>query len=178
MRSRRFRVALGGSLASSEAVSSPVPGSVAFYQPRPVRFVRRERLGEWRVKIYGIATPGRTPRPQLIEATVARAAAVLPLPATAYGRMGVAFAIAHDAATAAIALVYWWQAANELHQRVFVGPIEDPAAMRKLEDPGAGCVWELSVIDFERRAWIEDVLDNPAGPDLERYLSRELAAEI
>jgi hypothetical protein len=34
------------------------------------------------------------------------------------------------------------------------------------------CVWELEVIDFERRAWLEDVLK--AG-DVERYLSRALA---
>lgn len=162
---------------------TPVPGNVAFYQPRPARFIRLERIRDWRVKIYGIATPdiatsGHVPRPQLIEATVARAAAVLPAEANACGRMGVGFAIAHDAATASIALVYWWQAANELHQRVFAGPREDPNAMQKLADPGAGCVWELGIIDFERRAWIADVLGNPSGPDLERYLGRELTAEI
>lgn len=164
--------------AAAHGAASPVPGGVAFYRPRPARFIRRERLGDWRIKIYGIATPGRTPRPQLIEATVAHAAAALPTPADACGRMGCGFAIAHDAATASIALVYWWQAANELHQRAFVGPLENPEAMRKLVDPAAGCVWELGIIDFERRAWIADVLANPSGPDLERYLSRELTAEI
>lgn len=158
--------------------TTPAPGSVAFYRPRPARFVRLERIRDWRVKLYGIATPGHVPRPKLVDATVARAAAALPAEAHACGRMGVGFAIAHDAATASIALVYWWQAANELHQLVFVGPREDPNAMRKLVDPGAGCVWELGIIDFERRAWIGDVLANPSGPDLERYLGRELTAEI
>jgi hypothetical protein len=33
------------------------------------------------------------------------------------------------------------------------------------------CVWELEIIDFERRAWLEDVLK---GADVERYLSRRL----
>jgi hypothetical protein len=47
----------------------------------------------------------------------------------------------------------------------------------RIPDPAAG-VWELGIIDFERRAWIEGVLANRAGPDLERYLSRELYAEI
>ncbi len=164
--------------AGSEVAAGSLPGSIAFYRPRPARFIRLERLGDWRVKIYGIATPGCTPRPQLIEATIARAAAALPNEANASGRMGVGFAIAHDAATASIGLVYWWEAANELHQRVFVGPREDPNAMQKLADPAAGCVWELGIIDFERRAWIGDVLANPSGPDLERYLGRKLAAEI
>ena len=40
-----------------------------------------------------------------------------------------------------------------------------------MENQPAGCVWELAVVDFERRAWIEDVLANPDGPDLERYLA-------
>ena len=164
--------------------SSPAPsaamttGAVAFYRPRPARFIRRERLGDWWLKLYGIATPGRTPRAALVEATLARAAASLPQRAFDAGRMGVGFAIAHDAATASIALVYWWQAANELHQRVHVGPLDDPHAMSQIQDPAAGCVWELGIIDFERRAWIEDVLANPAGPDLDRYLGRELYAEI
>jgi len=26
-------------------------GAVAFHQPRPVRFIRRERLGNWRLKL-------------------------------------------------------------------------------------------------------------------------------
>ena len=33
------------------------------------------------------------------------------------------------------------------------------------------CVWELEVIDFERRAWLEDVLING---DVEAYLGRAL----
>jgi hypothetical protein len=33
------------------------------------------------------------------------------------------------------------------------------------------CVWELEVIDFERRAWLEDVLKRG---DAARYLERRL----
>jgi hypothetical protein len=33
------------------------------------------------------------------------------------------------------------------------------------------CVWELEVIEFERRAWLEDVLKDG---DVERYLERAL----
>jgi hypothetical protein len=45
-------------------------------------------------------------------------------------------------------------------------------------NPAAGCVYELGIIDFERRAWIEDVLANPAGSDVDRYLDRHLDADI
>ena len=33
------------------------------------------------------------------------------------------------------------------------------------------CVWELEVIDFERRAWLEDVL---IDEDVSAYLERAL----
>ena len=33
------------------------------------------------------------------------------------------------------------------------------------------CVWELEVIDFERRAWLEDVL---ISDDVDAYLERAL----
>ena len=29
------------------------------HEPRPIRFLRRERAGAWRLKLYGIALPGR-----------------------------------------------------------------------------------------------------------------------
>jgi hypothetical protein len=148
------------------------------YRSRPVRFIRLERVGDWRLKLYGIATPGRSPRPELVAAAMDLAPAVLPQPAVGDERYGVGVVVVHDSATLAIAIFYWWQSANELHQRVYTAPLDDPRALAKLANPAAGCVWELSVVDFERRAWMEDVLANPAGPDVERYLAREFSAEV
>ena len=34
-----------------------------------------------------------------------------------------------------------------------------------------GCVWELGVVEFERRAWIETVIGNPDGPDIDAYMA-------
>ena len=106
------------------------------------------------------------------------AASVLPQPPVADDRYGVGFATAHDARRLGIALVYWWQSENELHQRVYVSPKDDPTAFTQVENQAAGCVWELAVVDFERRAWIEDVLANPNGPDLERYLERRFDGDV
>lgn len=148
------------------------------YRPRPLRFIRRQRLGDWRVKVYGIAAFDKLPRTELIEASVGLAARVLPQPALGDGRYGVGFVIAHDAATVCFGLTYWWQAENELHQRVHASPLDDPSAFKPVRNPAAGCVWELGIIDFERRAWIDDVLANPAGPDLDLYLGRTISTEV
>jgi hypothetical protein len=132
-----------------------------------------ERVGGWRLKVYGIATPGRVPRRALVEATVSVARKVLP--PIDRDRPGIGFVIAHDAATVGIALIYWWQSANELHQRVFTSPLDAPEALVPVADPAAGCVWELGIIDFERRHWIDDVLKRG---DVERYLTRHLDAQV
>ncbi len=44
-----------------------------------------------------------------------------------------------------------------------------------LQDAGLACVWELEIIDFERRAWLRDVLEDG---DREAYLERSLAEAL
>lgn len=148
------------------------------YKPRHVRFVRREDIADWRLKLYGIAVNGENPRPEFMAAARDLAASVLPQPPVGDDRYGVGFVTAHDARRLGIALVYWWQSENELHQRIYVSPKDDPTAFTQVENQPAGCVWELAVVDFERRAWIEDVLANPDGPDLERYLERRFDGDV
>jgi hypothetical protein len=148
------------------------------HRTRPIRFLRAERLGDWRLKIYTIAPHGEAPRPALVDEAMRRAPAVFPVPALGDDRHGVGFVIVHDAVTASIALYYWWQSFNELHQRVYAGPKHDPRAMTQLANQTAGCVWELEIIDFERRAWLGDVLANPDGPDVARYLDRRIDTEV
>jgi hypothetical protein len=147
------------------------------YKPRHVRFIRREDVEGWQLKLYGIAVNGEEPRPEFVESVRDLAATVLPQPPVADDRYGVGFAIAHDARLG-IALVYWWQSENELHQRIYVSPKDDPRAFTQVENQPAGCVWELEVVDFERRAWIEDLLARPEGPDLDRYLERSVSRDV
>jgi hypothetical protein len=142
------------------------------YKPRHVRFVRREEAEGWQLKLYSIALNGTEPDPAFVEATRDLAASILPQPPVADERYGIGFATAHDASSLFIALIYWWQSENELHQRIYVSPKGEPISFTQVENQPAGCVWELEIVDFERRAWIEGVLAGPDGPDLGRYLDR------
>ena len=83
----------------------------------------------------------------------------------------VGFTIAHDANNAGLGLVYWWANENEIHSRLFVSPFDDPGRLEPVDGTGMACVWELEVIDFERRAWLDDVLKSG---DVESYLERVL----
>jgi hypothetical protein len=124
------------------------------HAPRRIAFLGRDGA----VKHYGIALGGELPRPALAEATRRLAATALPA-----------------GATAALAIVYWWANENELHARHFFAPLDDPGALAPLPDAGLACVWELEVIDFERRAWLRDVLEDG---DPEAYLDRALAEAL
>jgi hypothetical protein len=117
------------------------------YEPRTISFLGRDGL----LKHYGIAAHDRAPRPALVAAT--RRAAHEVIPDGVHG-----FTIAHDAATAGLGIVYWWAGENEIHHRVFASPLDDPGELEPADGTGMACVWELEVIDFERRAWLEDVL--------------------
>ena len=131
------------------------------YSSRSIRFLDRDG----RFKHYGIAVQERAPSSALAAATRRVAAGVVP-----EGAFG--FTIAHDAATAGLGLVYWWANENEIHQRAFASPLGDPGRLEPADGTGMACVWELEVIDFERRAWLDEVLK---GGDTERYLDRTLA---
>ena len=105
------------------------------YKPRHVRFIRREDVDGWQLKLYGIALNGKEPDPEFVDATRDLAAAVLPQPPAADDHYGVAFATAHDATSLYIALVYWWQSENELHQRIYVSPKDGAHRVRPGREP-------------------------------------------
>jgi hypothetical protein len=126
------------------------------HQPRQISFLGREG----QTKHYGIATRGPLPSPELAEATRARAEPGVP-----------GFTIAHEGASAGLGLVYWWANENEVHSRFYASPLDAPGDLTPYTGSGITCVWELEVLDFERRAWLEDVLKRG---DVEAYLARAL----
>jgi hypothetical protein len=148
------------------------------YRPRAISFLKLHEAAGWRLKFYGITIEGGPPRPELVTVAEALAPSILPSPAVHSGggdphdidRYGVGFVILHDAKDYAFALFDWWAGENELHQRIYSSLPTRLGTMRPHPTPAIGCVWELAVIDFERRAWLEHVLARPEGPDIEAYL--------
>jgi hypothetical protein len=154
------------------------PEPRAPYQPRSVRFLRRVDLDDWIVKLYGITPRGRSIRAAAAEAALRAAREVLPSPAITADRYGTGFVIAHDAPRRCYALVCWWAEENEIHQRMLSAPADRPEELSPHAGDAVGCVWELSVTDFERRAWITHVLARPGGPDMRSYLAQELNDDV
>lgn len=142
------------------------------YLPRRIAFRELWEADGWRLKIYGIAHGRPEPRAELVRAAKRLAAATLPS-ASAPGVEPVGFVGVHDARGGCYVFVCWWADENELHHRLFLGRSPDALRPSRPEDSTA-CVWDLTVIDFERRAWYETMLVKLDGPDLEAYVGRRL----
>lgn len=146
------------------------------HRPRSIRFLGVYDEEAWRVKLYGISADGDLPRRELVAAAVG---ALGPsLPDDDERSHGVAFAIAHDAADYCFVLVDWFAGENEIHQRLLSAPRSRPQQLAPHGGQAIGCVWELAVTDFERRAWLQHVLANPEGPSLDAYLDTYFEGEV
>ena len=149
------------------------------YRPRPVRFLEEWPHAGWRLKVYGIAYRGEFPRAALVGAAKREARGRLPRPAAGEGRYGVSFLGVHDGRAANFVFVDWWADENELHHHVYTSASEELESLTYATPTGlSACVWDLRVQAFEREAWVEEVLKNPRGPDLEAYLARRLNEDV
>lgn len=131
----------------------------------------------WRLKLYAIAYRRPAPRPELVSAAKSLVPAVLPCnDGAAYG---VGFIGIHDGRDSCFVFVDWWQDQDELHHHVFVSPSDEPVALRDRTGSGLiACVWDLAVLSFERKAWVDSVLRNPNEPDLAAYLATVMSADV
>jgi hypothetical protein len=149
------------------------------YTTRPVRFLELWEWQGWRMKVYGISAHGQYPPEALVQAAKEIARQRLPQPAVSDKHYGVGYLVIHDGEHGDYVLVDWWSD-QDIVQHHLYGALKGHAG--KLEyhwPPGAGfCVWEIAVCWFEREAWVEMVLNNPQGPDLERYLARKLDTDV
>ena len=143
------------------------------YEPRAFRFIELLALGDWRMKLYGIAWRGERPRRELLEA--ARRIADEQLAQEKPNDYRVGFIGAHDGRDACFVFVDFWGNENELFHRVFLSRSNDPKQLTAAENTDSSvCVWDLRLQSFEREAWIKYVLRWPNGPDFEGYLAERL----
>ncbi|MGH9944213.1 MAG: isochorismatase [Pyrinomonadaceae bacterium] len=147
------------------------------YEPRPIRYLEEWRGVEgWRLKVYGIAYRRESPRAELVEAAKRLARERLPQPGMTESRYGVGFVGVHDGRGANFVFVDWWADENELHHHVYAGPSGELENLEYITPTGlSACVWDLRVQAHERDAWLEAVLTNPGGPDIEAYMARRLS---
>ncbi len=149
------------------------------YIPRPIRFLELWRVGNWRIKLYGITYSGEYPRPALLAAARQVATRQLRLLPDALRHYHVGFLGVHDGRTSNFVFLDFWAEENELHHHVFVSPTDRPECLADATPTGlCACVWDLRLQAFEREAWLVHVLQREGAPDFDGYLAATLDAVV
>ena len=149
------------------------------YTPRRVRPLGLLEIDDWRVKLHGLsATPGGDLDDAAREGARKAAVEALPRPGVGGGRYGVGFVIAHRSTNAYSYVVGWWSYGCLLSTAAYSARFSDPADISRAPARQAGCVWELAVIDHERRAWTRTMLGSKAEGDVDGYLEAVLSGKV
>ena len=149
------------------------------YTPRRVRPLGLLEIDDWRVKLHGLsATPGGDLEEAAREGARKAAVEALPRPGVGGGRYGVGFVIAHRSTNAYSYVVGWWSYGCLLSTAAYSARFSEPADIARAPSRQAGCVWELGVIDHERRAWTRTMLAAKAEGDVEGYLEAVLSGKV
>jgi hypothetical protein len=135
------------------------------YIARPIRFLGLAKPHGYRIKQYAILYGGGPFREEDFNDGLKLAFETLPRPAETKVRPGLGFAIAHQGNGADYAVLAWWDNENELPLRVFVRPQYHDAQWRPARDGESVCVWDLEVIGYERKVYVETVLDGGTADD-------------
>ena len=145
------------------------------YAAREIRFLEIWARPGWKIKCYAITHPERClPNDIVFGAVKELLLSRLPDPDDK-DHHGVGFLIVHVAREAVFVLLDLWTGENMLRQHLFASELDAPTEFRDLNHSRLmACVWEMRVQSHERQAWIDTVLNNPAGPDLPAYLTRRL----
>ncbi len=150
------------------------------YKERPVRFVEIIKHNNWTIKLYTISNRktfsavGRIADAKSNLSRWLENAGNYPLE-----NYKLATLILHECREGCFAIISWWVDENMLQIHVYLSTPENPSEFKLFSDRGIStCVWEMAVLWFERNAWVEHVLKNPANPDFDSYLNRHLNSDV
>lgn len=152
---------------------------ISRYETRPVRFLELWTIDKWRLKVYGISYGRPAPRAELVQAAKLTASRFLRERPTQLTHYSVGFLGIHDGRGENQVFLDFWVNENELVHRYWISKPDTPGELYDAPvDHNSVCVWDLMVQCFERQAWIDCVLANPQGPDIEKYLAHRLDAVL
>lgn len=150
------------------------------YETREIKFKEIIKIDEWRVKIYTISKDIH------FKANETYQNALIKLPEWLGKRNSfdssndkIAFLIIHSGTEGVFSIINWWVGGNMLNTHIFISTHPEPDRFKLISGDGLSpCIWELEVIDHERRSWIKNILKKPDLPDYEEYLNDNYNGKI
>ena len=134
------------------------------YRDRRTWLIGVRVIRAWKLKIYAIVADGCAVEDDVVEAALAHAKSHVPWPDGLDVNRG--FLTIHVGEEAVWLLVDLW-VADIMRHFLYHAPLQSVTDFRPGPADGTtACVWELSVIQHERNAWVTHVLSTPESPDL------------
>lgn len=154
--------------------------SFAVYKPRKVEFYRLEETNDWNIKVYTITCRNAFESKGVLENVIEN----LPILLERSKLLGfetykAAFLIVHEGRDGIWSLLNWWIGGEMLQSTTFYTDFNKPSKIQTRPKEGfMACVWEMAVISFERKMWIEHILKKAKNPDFTGYLGKYLSKEV
>ena len=150
-------------------MTAPTPKSTDLYSPRAAWFEGMAACGSAQIKLSLISAKAETVSEDKITAAKQQIAAVsnfgsLPL-------LDAGFAILHEGEEGLWLLLHQWVEGGICTHHLWRSDLTGTAQFTPAAPRLMACVWELGIIDFERRAWMETAM---AGLPVADYLTRTL----
>jgi hypothetical protein len=137
------------------------------YEPRPAWFAEVVDCGGVAIKLSIIHAYGG----DLSAAILNKARLVIQDTASAIAATdhdGAGFAILHEGTAGRWLLLHWWTRGGVATHMMWRADLTPDSDFEKVDPLTMACVWELSVIDFERRAWMATAM---SGKSVAEYLA-------
>jgi hypothetical protein len=177
MRTRRKATKPRSRTPHDSPQQSRIPPAV--YAKRQIQFLRLWKHQKTTFKVYGITTGDAFRSPALVDAALSKAADHLGAKPTRHAGYGVGFISVHEGRGENQIIIDRWINENELIHQIYVSSEGTPTNFHRAPyDHNSVCVWELYLQAFERRAWLECVLQSelPWHKRLKQYRERRLNA--
>lgn len=144
-------------------------GPVECYRPRAVTQVGIWQVGRTRFKVYGLLADGKVLTSDILQDAEAFMRGDVPAIIEAEGAdNGAGFVIIHPGDLGVSTLAHWWVQGSVLCQSIRRKLYGADGPMNTETRPVIACVWELALIDAERKIWRDTMMGEQ--PDLSAYL--------
>ena len=144
------------------------------FKKRAISYLGLYEFNDWKFKIYNIKYDETKVIPEIEKIIKSK----LPdwvkekTQINSYPNYKIGTVIIHEAKDCVFTLVNWWVYENVLQHHVYFSELDSPNEIVDYSDKGIQfCVWEISVLWFEKNLWVENILKNSKNPNWESYLN-------
>lgn len=142
------------------------------YQPRAIDFKEILTIDDWKIKVYTITKDKNQITTKVFEAVKSELPDWLSLKNSFnHQHDKIGFLILHFGTEGIFSIINWWVGQNMLNTHIFFSDYSNPEFFNKISGDGlAPCIWELEVINFEKKSWTENILKQQPSPKYEKYI--------